>query len=206
MSETMAAGRSAGAPWLTAQLGGFGGAITIATMTKDWITWSVYFQQIFTVWKNAVHPITQFLFGWIFEFLRIGPMPESIKSYLAVGLIFFTASIRFAIYAATTRDEALHSYVDAQGRYAAQHPAIAVLISIYSLVATIFLWPLALAELLLGRSMIRLGRPMSAQGKNASRYALLFVASNFVWFLVLLGINFQVWEVLIPLVQRALSS
>ena len=71
----------------------------------------------------------------------------------------------------------------------------------------LLLWPLELVAWAMGPAVPWTKQLVEANPKFVvlQRTMLLFSLSSFVWFLVLLGINFQVWNTVLPYVRDLLK-
>jgi len=82
-------------------LASIAGALSFANIFKDALALRELFRNLLDAWIAVIHPIADFLFGWIallWHWLRIPiPLPAEHKDYLIIGVVVCAAMVRAAL-------------------------------------------------------------------------------------------------------------
>lgn len=76
-----------------AHLSGGLGAVGLANMLRDLLSWQDFFADILDAWDRIVRPLEAVLFGWIDPLLPF-PAPSWLHDYLLLGLLFAGGALR----------------------------------------------------------------------------------------------------------------
>ena len=104
---TSSATKSEGQGWIVyRELMSAVGAFSLLNMVKDLVELKSVLREALNAWAAIVHPVSEFLFGWILVRLPITP-PNWIHDYLVLGIVLTSAAYRGLLDASDAGDRSV---------------------------------------------------------------------------------------------------